>query len=450
MMSIATLIFVLVIRNLFFMRLELRLNDSLEQEIEKFRRFTNKQLEDKRQPLDNVNELFDLYFVDDISDRHQYKLSFINEKLYKASPAILPDNLKYHSNLIDYWAQLDKPEHGEKLFTDSSLIYLAEPVKIVGEKLESEGVFVVVYSTESAYRWVDETISTVVSVAVIVLILTLLIAWLIAGLILTPLSSLTKVAKSINELDFGQRIPLKGTYEVVELTIAFNEMLERLQKSFISQRNFISDVGHEIQTPITIARGHLQLISADPIDVYETIKLITEELDRLSRFVDDLLLLAKAEQPDFLLLEIVDVSSFTEKLFAKFKALASRDWKLENKGTGRILADSQRLTQAVLNLVRNAVEYTTEKNTIVFGSKLTDKHLFLWVHDTGQGIAYRDQQRIFKRFERGSCTSQLADGSGLGLSIVDIITKAHGGQIELSSELNVGSKFTIVIPIDIS
>ena len=111
---------------------------------------------------------------------------------------------------------------------------------------------------------------------------------------------LADTARSISETDLTRRIPVSGRDEIAELARTFNAMLDRLEAAFATQRAFVSDASHELRTPITIVRGHLELLGDDPQERRETIALVTDELDRMSRFVDDLLLLAKAERDDFL------------------------------------------------------------------------------------------------------------------------------------------------------
>jgi signal transduction histidine kinase len=241
---------------------------------------------------------------------------------------------------------------------------------------------------------------------------------------------------------------VQGKDEITELTVTFNEMLERLQAAFTSQRNFINDAGHELQTPITIVRGHLELLNEEiPPEQYEAVELVIDELDRMSRIVNELLLLAKAEQPDFLYLETVELSLLIEELYAKATALAFRDWHLDAKAAGKIVVDRQRITQAVVNLAQNATQHTKEGDTIALGSALTGDSVRFWVRDTGEGIALADQERIFQRFARGSNGRRRSEGAGLGLAIVRAIAEAHGGMVELMSQPGCGSTFTIVIPL---
>nr|WP_242055819.1 histidine kinase dimerization/phospho-acceptor domain-containing protein [Nostoc flagelliforme] len=277
---------------------------------------------------------------------------------------------------------------------------------------------VVVHSTALENQEVNEAIIIVTQVTIAVLFAASLLAWVVAGRVLSPLRLLTETARSITESDFSRRIPVQGSDEIAELTVTFNDMVQRLEAAFSSQRDFINDASHELRTPITIIRGHLELLSVgdDPEERRETLELVTDELDRMNRFVDDLLLLAKAEQPDFLNLETVEIGSLTEELYAKVKALGVRDWRLEAKASGRIVADRQRLTQAIMNLTVNATQHTQEGDVIALGSSLKKGRVRLWVRDTGNGINPNDQKRIFQRFARGA-NGRCSDGAGLGLAI---------------------------------
>jgi signal transduction histidine kinase len=240
---------------------------------------------------------------------------------------------------------------------------------------------------------------------------------------------------------------VQGKGELAELAKTFNEMMDRLQTSFAIQRNFVNDAGHELRTPITIIRGHLELMGDDPQEQQETIELVMDELDRMNRLVNDLVLLAKSENPDFLELETVDVSSFTEELYTKIKALAKRNWRLDCLAKGTIAVDRQRLTQAIINLAQNATQHTTEDNIIAIGSAIEDKQVQFWIRDTGEGIAESDQKRIFERFARVTSSRRRSEGSGLGLAIVKAIAEAHGGFVRLDSHLGMGAKFTLVLPL---
>jgi signal transduction histidine kinase len=223
-------------------------------------------------------------------------------------------------------------------------------------------------------------------------------------------------------------------------------MLDRLERAFASQRRFVDDASHELKTPLTIVRGHLELLDSDPQERDAALSLVMDELDRMGRIVQDLLLLANHGRPDFLALDKVDVGGLTEELYAKAKALAPRKWILEECGTGVAVADRQRLTQAVVQLAQNAVRHSDVAGTIALGSRVADGEARVWVRDHGPGIPLEEQQVIFERFRRGNI--RRSEGAGLGLAIVKAIAEAHRGRVELVSRPGAGATFTLVIPVD--
>jgi signal transduction histidine kinase len=206
----------------------------------------------------------------------------------------------------------------------------------------------------------------------------------------------------------------------------------------------MADVSHELRTPITIIRGHLETLGHDPDERREAVAIVMDELDRMSRLVDDLLVLARSSRPDFLRVEPLDLDLLTHDLFAKARQLGDREWGLDGVAVGLIHADRQRLTQAIMNLADNAVRHTAEGDRISIGSSIDDRETRLWVRDSGPGISEADQRRIFERFAAG----EKRGGAGLGLAIVRAVAEAHGGRVEVDSAPGLGATFTIVIPTD--
>ena len=223
-------------------------------------------------------------------------------------------------------------------------------------------------------------------------------------------------------------------------------MLGPFEAVLRSKREFVRDVGHELRHTLTICHGHLQLISDDPQERRVTIALVLNELERMARIVDDLQVLADAEQPDFLRREQIDFALFAHELIAEASTFDSRNWELDNISEGTLFADRQHLTQAVMNLMHNAVQHTLPEDTITLGASLSQDGARLWVRDSGSGILGSDQARIFDRFVRGTDTRRYHRGSGLGLAIVKAIANAHGGRVELESRVGEGSTFTIIVP----
>lgn len=208
----------------------------------------------------------------------------------------------------------------------------------------------------------------------------------------------------------------------------------------------LAEAGHELRTPITIIRGHLELLgeNVEPAELNATIALVIDELDRLGAMVDGLSMLATAELPPALDLERLEVDEVIGQLREKVGALARRDWRVSCRSAGTVVADRQRLIQAVLELATNAIRHTGDGDRIEVGAAGSAATLRLWVRDFGPGIAEVDHDRIFERYVRGP--NSAGRGSGLGLPIVRAIAEAHGGHVELVSRPGGGAKFTVVLP----
>jgi two-component system OmpR family sensor kinase len=323
------------------------------------------------------------------------------------------------------------------------LRYVVVPVETGGRRV---GAFAVAIDLTGELDEVNEALRIAAGVNVGVLLLASLLAWVIAGRVLAPLRLLGDTARSISESDLTRRIPVEGDDELAGLARTFNEMLDRLEEAFASQNAFISDAGHELRTPITIIRGHLDVMGDDPQDRRETLELVADELDRMGRLVNDLLLLARAGRPDFLQPETIDLEDLTRELFTKASALAARDWRLAGVGSGRIVADRQRLTQALMNLSQNAVAHTGDGDAVELGSELRDGHACIWVRDTGPGVPETERARIFERFVR--LEPGRSEGAGLGLAITRAVAEAHGGRVDLDSRPGAGARFSVIIPTE--
>jgi signal transduction histidine kinase len=397
-------------------------------------------------------EFFDAFLSRQLPEDEVYLIAFIDGELYKSSPRARPEPLKKDSPLMKRWATSQVQTRGTEATKDpklGDLLYLVELVQVknpTSGQQETTGVLVIAHTTEGERTEVLEAVIAVIHVLGGVLVMALVLSWFASGQVLAPLRSLISTARSISESDLTQRIQVQGQGEMAELALTFNDMMDRLQGAFVSQRNFINDAGHELRTPVTIIRGHLELMGDDPTEREETLTLVMDELDRIARMVDDLTLLAKSERSDFLQWERVDLAKFTEELFAKAQALAERDWQLATIAQGTIQLDRYRITQAVMNLAQNAVQHTHPSDRIIIGSRVEKGMLNLWVQDFGEGISPDDQTKIFERFARAAKARRRSEGSGLGLAIVKAIVEAHDGQILLQSQQYFGSTFTIVLP----
>ncbi|WP_405499116.1 ATP-binding protein [Streptomyces niveus] len=311
---------------------------------------------------------------------------------------------------------------------------------------EPPGALVVAFHTDRERAVADKTFWTLLALSGMALVLASGIGWAVAGHILAPVRLVRKTAAELTERDLTRRIPVEGRDDIAALAETFNGMLDRLEQAFAAQRVFVDDAGHELRTPITIVRGHLELMGDDPADREETIRLVTDELDRMSRIVEDLLLLARAERPDFVQPEPVQLAELTADVFVKARTLGEREWLLDTVADREAALDPQRITQAMVQLAQNAVQHTVPGQRIRIGSQTYGERIELYVADNGPGIPPQDAEVIFERFRRGTARrGARTSGAGLGLAIVKAIAEGHHGRVELRRTDGGGATFVLIL-----
>ena len=445
----AAVLSIVALRQVLLIRVEDQARDALEQELRELDRL----LVDGRDPATgapfaSLAALFDVYFARNVPSNDEALAAFVGGDLYLSSVARFPLDRLPAESLAD-WEGLSAEQPGEGQSAtgtfDSAVgtgYFRASRVRFG----DDSGAFVVAILPAEELDEIRELLRYSIAATVAILLLASAGAWFIAGRALAPVRQLTDTARSISQSDLTQRVEVGGTGDAAEMARTFNAMLDRLETVFRSQREFVEDASHELRDPLTICRGHLELLGEDPDEQRQTVALVTDELDRMTRTVDDLQLLADSEHPDFLRPEPIDLDLFAHELTAKASALAPREWVLDRAAHGVLVADRHRLTEAVMNLAHNATAHTDEDDTIAIGVALSNGEVRIWVRDTGRGISPADQARVFERFARGTGAQRRYRGSGLGLAIVRAIAEAHGGDVELASELGAGATFTIVIP----
>ena len=186
---------------------------------------------------------------------------------------------------------------------------------------------------------------------------------------------------------------------------------------------------------------------SDPEDIAATRRLLLEETQRMGLLIEDILLLAQMRQSDFLRPAPVAVAELSDRVFEKVRFLGERTWQLGEVADIDAVLDADRITQAWLQLVDNAVKYSAEGSRIALGSRIEGDELVLWVQDEGIGVAAEDLERVRQRFSRTQEAERMAPGSGLGLSIVNSIAEAHSGRLGISSRRGHGSVFSLRLPL---
>jgi signal transduction histidine kinase len=363
------------------------------------------------------------------------------------SPKAPLQALEADPQLVQRWSALTRRSFSTLHTPAGTVRVAAEPVTLGSTPGPTRDVFVAASFVNSERAGVDTTVRIAAGVGAVAVLIAVGLAWLIAGRVLAPVRELEATARSITESDLTRRLTVNGDDELARLATTFNSMLDRVEGAFRSQRQFLDDAGHELRTPITVIRGQLELLGEDPVERAEVRTLVIDELDRMSRMVNDLLLLARAQRPDFLRLAPVDMAACTREVQAKASALAERHWIDGGHADVVVPADRQRLTQGWMQLAQNAVQHTRDGESIDVGSGVENDSLVLWVADSGPGVPLADRDRIFDGFAHRDDGSGRGDHLGLGLPIVRAIAEAHHGRVGVDTSSAGGARFTIRIPL---
>lgn len=271
----------------------------------------------------------------------------------------------------------------------------------------------------------------------------------LATVIAAPLRHMAGVATAVEAGDLTVRARRFGARgEVGVLAEAFNHMLERLQRTFARQRDFVSDASHELRTPLAVLRAQAELLDrqTDEQQRHEGVRMLLRRLDELDRLVADMLTLASAEAGQLVEPQEIDLADFFEDLRRDLPLFGERDFRLDPVA-GTLTADPDRLTQVLRNVVRNAVAHTNPGDTVTVAAHARDHRLEIAVSDSGPGIPEDQLEEIFERFHRvDPARSRDRGGTGLGLAIARAIVVAHGGTIKAESQRGRGATFRIVLP----
>ena len=424
-------------------RIEQAVEDQVDQEIAEFRELSTGVDPETGRPFTGVAPLLELFLTRNVPDDDEMLVAYVGEQPQdrtrnRYGEEVLADQ-EYQAAVADLadeggTAAVDSDRFGEVWVT-------VVPVR----NRDTRGALAIVSFLDDEHSELVRTMRTYAVVAMLSLGLIVLVAASQSGRLLAPLRTLRETANEITATDLSRRIPEKGHDDITALTRTTNDMLDRLEKAFTDQRRFLDDAGHELKTPLTVMRGHLELLDKDdPHDVEETRALLLDEVDRMSRLVVDLILLAKSRRPDFLRPGPVSLERVTHTMLAKARGLGERDWQLDGAAEAVVPLDEQRITQAVLQLAGNAVKHTGEDDVVALGSSYDEGTVRIWVRDTGDGVPEEDRVHIFERFGRSKVRPG-DEGFGLGLSIVAAIVEAHGGTVHVEPAEPRGSRFVITL-----
>ncbi|SEC87856.1 Signal transduction histidine kinase [Nocardioides exalbidus] len=411
-------------------RIERQVNAQIDQEIAEFRELQGQIDPYTGRRFDDVGSLLNVFLTRNVPDDDEMLVGYVRGEIPERT------RNRYGQEVLDepaFEAAVSELAGSGGTRVIESASFGETWVTVVPVlNTQGRGALVIVNFLADEHEELEGTLRTYALVALLSLGLITAIAAFQSGRLLAPLRTLESTAREITATDLSRRIPEQGNDDITALTRTINGMLERLESGFAAQRRFLDDAGHELKTPLTVLRGHLELLDAsDPVELAETQELLLDETDRMSRLVQDLILLAKSRRPDFLVLGEADLAGLTQSVLAKARGLGDRGWTLDESASGRAVLDEQRITQALLQLADNAVKHTDPGAEVAIGSARDGDVVRLWVRDTGDGIAPEDREAVLERFGRSHVRAG-DDGFGLGLSIVRAIADAHGGEVRIT------------------
>jgi signal transduction histidine kinase len=447
LLAFSAAVSIYLLRSVLLDRLDEEVTVALEREAEEFEILAAGIDPRTGQPFgdEDFAAVFDLYFAREVPDEGETLIAFLDGRLHHTenSPSAVPATLL--DDATEHWLSLRSREVGTLHTEEGTARYVALPLTAGDHR----AIFVAANFPATERAEIDSAVRTQAIVQFAMIVVASLLGLALAGRVLRPLSRLADTAQTISATDLTRRIPVRGEDEASRIATAFNDMLERIERANTIQRRFLDDASHELRSPMTVIRGHVQLLEfeTDPDERDAIVKIITEEIDRMNRIVEDLLLLARSERPGFLTLEPVDIAELTEDVHRRASVLCARTWLLDQRASVVVRADRQRLTQALVQYAQNVCEHTPEGVTVRIGSHVENGSVHLWVEDDGPGVTEQQAPRVFDRFVKGP---HRPEGSGLGLSIVAAIAEAHGGQARLARHRGPGARFEIVLPLSVA
>ncbi len=346
------------------------------------------------------------------------------------------------------WQGTIKTPHHEEVRIDSRAL------RVTGKTV---AIIQVGESLENLHDLLHKLVAALLVVGFLVLICCAAVSYWLAGYSFAPIQRLAETARKIKAGDLKSRVPVPPMRDDVQyLALTLNEMLESLEQSFTRQRRFVADASHELRTPVAVIRNTAGVALLDPPQIDETVTALREiraETERLTLLLTDLLTLARGDEGQTRFeQETVQFDQLVETVAATLDQLAAeRDIRLEVQIPHEVTlrGDEARLIQVVMNLLDNAIRYTNPGGLVQVSVEQTAAEACLTVRDTGIGIAPEHLPHIFERFYRADPLRRETGGSssGLGLAIVDWIVRAHGGSIEVSSQVGQGTCFTVHLPL---
>ena len=336
---------------------------------------------------------------------------------------------------------------------DNISVYTAAPIR-TGSDIS--GILVIVSDISGIVNTVGSMSTRLIILASLTAAAMLFLVFLTSQILISPTKQILKVVNLMSEGHLNQRIEVKGHDEFYQLAKAFNNMNKKLEEIEKNREEFVSNVSHELKTPLTSIKVLSESILLEenvPTEMYkEFLKDINSEVDRMTLIVNDLLTLVKLDQRSLgLNIKDIELNKLVDDIVKRLTPLANQneiELIYENTKSINIEADEMKLSLAISNLVENGIKYTKEGSVKVTIDS-DHQNAFITVKDTGIGIAEEEQQKIFTRFYRIDKTRDRGTGgTGLGLSITHSTVLLHNGSIRVTSKDGEGTTFIVRLPIN--
>ncbi|MDO9592452.1 MAG: ATP-binding protein [Erysipelotrichaceae bacterium] len=343
--------------------------------------------------------------------------------------------------------------HVYNLPSGESVIYVSVPIT---DRNEIIGVLLASASIRDLLDSVTSTMRQIAILSGLGLLFTGLVAFVFAQVIASPIEKMIQLVQAFSRGNFGVKINREVNDEIGQLADAFNDMSTKINQVDEQRRKFVSNVSHELRTPLTSLKIISETLLQQPTwseDVYrEFLGDIDSEVIRLNRIVDSLLYLVDLEREELVLeVQITYLNYIVQKVVKNLKPLAEQKHiqiEIEDKDRIQFYVDQGKLQQCLINLVSNAIKYTPENGHIKIAVFRENALACISIEDTGIGIPFKDLQHVFDRFYRvDRARARTTGGSGLGLAIAKQIVSLHGGSISVESTQNVGTTFTVKLPV---
>lgn len=374
---------------------------------------------------------------------------YVNEN---KEPVVRSENLRNFEGLFDPTAFQEEPVSSQVVLDDSPIrVYTVPFVSTLSDGTQIKGYLQIARVVDSVDVF-NRSLIIALFFGFAAAIGSLFLAVLLTPGSFKPLEDIATVTRQItNADDLSRRVPDTGrTDEIGVLARSINQTFERLERLFQTQQRLLADVSHELRTPLTTIQGNLDLMARMGLGDPELMDIIQEEVERMTRLVGDLLLLARADAGGLPLIKTkVELDSLIFEVYRQAEILGKESVSVTLTALDPVcvMGDMDRLKQLFLNLASNAIKYTPEGGHVWISLAKEGSWAIVEVADTGIGIPEEDIPYIFDRFYRvDKARSRGLGGTGLGLSIVKWIAQTHGGDVSVSSKVGEGSRFIVSLP----